>query len=128
MSLEYNYAKQLAIYLWETHYRDDSPNWEPCGDLAGVLTQIDNMLVGLTRPCHLTVKVGAFFNKLKLLCWLFGRGSKRYPYPVDNYQKPSGNATFRRIQISPTVEPESVDKSVDNYQNPSRNATFRRIH
>jgi len=47
--MEYEYAKNLAIYLWETHYKTDTPEWEPCEDLMGVLTQIDNMITGLTR-------------------------------------------------------------------------------
>ena len=46
--MEYEYAKNLAIYLWETHYKTDVPEWEPCEDLMGVLTQIDNMITGLT--------------------------------------------------------------------------------
>ena len=44
---EYEYAKRLAIYLWEKHYRDIAPEWEPLKDLMGVLTQIDNMISGL---------------------------------------------------------------------------------
>ena len=61
--MEYEYAKDLATYLWKTHYKHDAPDWEPCEDLMGVLTQIDNMIVGLTRRPTLARKVGAFFNK-----------------------------------------------------------------
>ena len=45
--MEYQYAKYLAIALWKTYYKDDSPEWEPRTDLMGVLTQIDNMIAGL---------------------------------------------------------------------------------
>ena len=44
---ELRYAKQLAINLWEKHYKGSSPDWEPLDDLMGVLTQIDNMTCGL---------------------------------------------------------------------------------
>jgi len=39
----------LAHYMWKTWYKTDAPEWEPCDTIAGVLTQIDNMLTGLTR-------------------------------------------------------------------------------
>ena len=48
-AVEYECAKDLAIHLWEKHYKDKDPEWEPCDDLMGVLTQIDNMTVGLNR-------------------------------------------------------------------------------
>jgi len=50
MKAEYEYAKKLATYLWKTHYKENVPGWEPCEDLMGVLTQIDNMIVGLKKP------------------------------------------------------------------------------
>lgn len=43
----YQYAKDLAFYLWHNYYKADTPEWKPCDDLMGVLTQIDNMIVGL---------------------------------------------------------------------------------
>ena len=43
------YAKRLATSLWQQHYREDAPQWEPCEDLMGLLSQIDNMVSGLTR-------------------------------------------------------------------------------
>lgn len=44
------YAERLAVALWEKHYRDEAPNWEPLrGDLIGLLTQIDNMTTGLVK-------------------------------------------------------------------------------
>lgn len=43
------YAKRLAVHLWEQHYKEDAPHWEPLDDMTGVLTQIDNMITGLTR-------------------------------------------------------------------------------
>lgn len=43
------YALQMAHALWEQHYKADAPNWQPCPDLIGVLTQIDNMVAGVVR-------------------------------------------------------------------------------
>jgi len=40
MKNEYEYAKDLATYLAETHYKHDAPEWEPCEDLMGVLTRV----------------------------------------------------------------------------------------
>lgn len=46
----YGYAKRLAVAIWEQHYKDVAPQWNPLDDLMGVLTQIDNMTAGLTTP------------------------------------------------------------------------------
>lgn len=40
------YAKQLAISLHAKLYSEVT-QWEPCDDLMGLLTQIDNMLTGI---------------------------------------------------------------------------------
>lgn len=42
-----DYAKRLAVSLWDKHYREHAPNWKPLDDLYGILTQIDNMICGL---------------------------------------------------------------------------------
>lgn len=42
-------ARRLAVGLWQRHYREVAPQWEPCPDLAGLLSQIDNMASGLRR-------------------------------------------------------------------------------
>lgn len=44
------YAQRLTTSLWEQHYKADAPDWQPLEDMTGVLTQIDNMIVGLARP------------------------------------------------------------------------------
>lgn len=44
---EYEYARSLAIYLNEKHYKN--PDWEPLDNMIGILTQIDNMICGLKR-------------------------------------------------------------------------------
>ncbi len=49
MDDELSYATRLAMALWERHWKDDAPDWKPLPDLMGVLTQIDNMTVGLVR-------------------------------------------------------------------------------
>jgi len=64
MKNEYKYAKNLATYLWKTHYKTDALKWEPCDVLMGVLTQIDNMIVGLTRRSTLIAKAERLFCKL----------------------------------------------------------------
>jgi hypothetical protein len=43
----YGYAKRLAEFIWEKHYKKESPDWTPLPDVLGVLTQIDNMTCGL---------------------------------------------------------------------------------
>lgn len=40
-------ADALAIWLWKTHYQEAAPNWELCDSVAGVITQIDNMVCQL---------------------------------------------------------------------------------
>lgn len=42
-------ATQIANYVWQNHYRKDAPNWQPLPDLRGVISQISNMVTGLTR-------------------------------------------------------------------------------
>lgn len=49
MSDELVYARNLATQMWFLFYRDDAPEWEPADDLLTVLTQIDNMVAGLSR-------------------------------------------------------------------------------
>ena len=44
---EYEYAKQIAVYLWGTYYKEEAPGWEPLSSLMGLLSQIDNMIAGL---------------------------------------------------------------------------------
>ena len=46
---EYERAKDLALHLWAKFFKAEAPEWEPCDDLMGVLTQIDNMTTGLAR-------------------------------------------------------------------------------
>lgn len=43
------YAERLAETIFKAHYQDGSPEWKTLPTLAGVLTQIDNMISGLTR-------------------------------------------------------------------------------
>lgn len=43
-------AKHLAVSIWRKHYQDEAPEWEPLNDLAGLLSQIDNMVAGLVKP------------------------------------------------------------------------------
>lgn len=43
------YATRLATGMWERDWKKESPHWQPCDDLLGVLTQIDNMLAGMEK-------------------------------------------------------------------------------
>jgi hypothetical protein len=43
------YAQSIAIGMARTHYASSKSNFEPYGDLFGVLEQIDNMAAGLVR-------------------------------------------------------------------------------
>lgn len=45
-----NYATTLAINLHAKHY-PEVKQWKPLPDTLGLLTQIDNMVSGLARPC-----------------------------------------------------------------------------
>ena len=63
----YGYASRLAVAIWEQHYKDVAPQWKPLDDLMGVLTQIDNMTIGLTRlaqPEQEPVAWGVFDHNL----------------------------------------------------------------
>jgi len=42
-------AESLAMSLWSKWYKDESPNFELCDSVAGVITQINNMTTGLVR-------------------------------------------------------------------------------
>lgn len=42
------YAQRLAVAIWSRNYREVSPQWEVCEGLMGVLSQIDNMVSGMS--------------------------------------------------------------------------------
>lgn len=44
------YAESLARSIWEKHYKEVSPDWEPLDTVYGMLSQIDNMVTGLQKP------------------------------------------------------------------------------
>lgn len=50
----YQIARDMAVRMWERHYKDDAPNWQPLDDFMGVLSQISNMLTGLGNVEELT--------------------------------------------------------------------------
>lgn len=58
LDVSYEYAKNLARRVWQQHYQDESLSWEPLSDTYGVLTQLDNMLTGLTRVKPMAVIPG----------------------------------------------------------------------
>lgn len=50
--IAYAEACNLAKSIHAQHYREDSPNWRVLPDLRGVISQISNMVSGLTRTDH----------------------------------------------------------------------------
>ena len=42
-------ATELARCIYRDNYKNEAPGWEPLPDLAGVLSQIDNMVCGMRR-------------------------------------------------------------------------------
>ena len=44
-----NEANTLAMALWKRHYRKESPDFELCDSVAGVISQIDNMSAGISN-------------------------------------------------------------------------------
>lgn len=40
-------ASTLALYLWQSYYTEESPEFSLCDTPAGIITQIDNMLAGI---------------------------------------------------------------------------------
>lgn len=50
---DYAYAKRLLLSLHAKHFPDGSPDFEALPDLGGVLAQIDNLTMGLTRAAAL---------------------------------------------------------------------------
>ena len=68
MTIEYEFARDLAIAMWAIYYRDIAPDWQPLGDLMGVLTQIDNMVAGIKKtPTQQEIKNYRKINNLKVV-------------------------------------------------------------
>lgn len=42
-------ADYLALVLWNKYYKKESPTFELCDTIDGVISQIDNMTSGLTK-------------------------------------------------------------------------------
>ena len=67
MTIEYEFARDLAICLWAMYYKDAAPDWEPLEDLMGVLTQIDNMVAGIKKhPTQQEIKNYRMIHPLKV--------------------------------------------------------------
>jgi len=45
----HTYAQLLTSAIWTKHYKKDGHPWKPERTTIGLLTQIDNMVTGLTR-------------------------------------------------------------------------------
>jgi len=61
------YAKTIANCLWSEHYCEESPEWKVLPDLAGVLSQIDNMVSGLNQRIEeLNVEVTKAWNEAEI--------------------------------------------------------------
>ncbi len=61
-------AHNLAVALHRKHYAKDAPQWEPCKDIGGLLSQIDNMTCGMERQAAATSGgVGVRFGMGKVI-------------------------------------------------------------
>ena len=68
MSIEYEFARDLAICIWAIYYKDVAPDWEPLEDLMGVLTQIDSMVAGIKKnPTQQEIKNYRKIHNLKVV-------------------------------------------------------------
>jgi hypothetical protein len=72
-------AEQLAVWLWKKRYKDDAPKWGLCDSLAGVMTQIDNMVCRLVIPAP---QVSAS-DGVEPVAWRYRRHSDDKPWPID---------------------------------------------
>ncbi len=41
--------QRLAVSIWSNHYRTSAPDWQVLGDTYGALSQISNMVAGMSR-------------------------------------------------------------------------------
>ena len=41
------HLEDLAVHIYEARYKRIAPEWEPLDDALGIITQIDNMIVGI---------------------------------------------------------------------------------
>ena len=63
-------AEYLAMVLWRTHYKVQLPKFVLCDSVAGIISQIDNMVAGLAED--IVVKN----NRIARLETSFGLASK----------------------------------------------------
>lgn len=49
LTLAYNEAASLALFLWKKHYSEIAPDWGLCDSAAGIISQIDNMVCQLVK-------------------------------------------------------------------------------
>ena len=57
-------AECLALSLWRRHYTKDSPNFELCDSVGGIITQINNM------TCELGIVTDLEAEIMRLRCCL----------------------------------------------------------
>jgi len=88
------HLKDLAISIYNEHYKGTVPEWEPLDDALGLITQIDNMTVGLTRA-NGWIPVSERLPEeegLYLVSWppgvyvlsMYFDGNKEYPFGLNN--------------------------------------------
>lgn len=82
------YATRLATSLWDKHWKQDAPEWQPLPDLIGLLTQIDNACAGLVRPPSPTDAPGVTEKKDdKPFAWYYELGHKIKGKEYDHWVK-----------------------------------------
>lgn len=69
LAAAYDAARRLAVNLFATHYKSQSPDWKLAPDFLGVIHQIDNMTAGLvkservTYPPNFRMRMETFFRR-----------------------------------------------------------------
>lgn len=103
VAAELNYAQELAASTWRKHYQTDAPEWKVLPDMYGVLSQIDNMLTGLSRAPAQQPAQGE--ERERFEAWLETTPDKLNFYEIRLAAYMAGAA----LPSQPEQEPDKVD-------------------
>lgn len=62
--------RNLALAIWRDNYKADSPNFEVLPDAPGILSQIDNMVCGMSRAAKLQAQCAAPNERARFEAWM----------------------------------------------------------
>ncbi len=91
-------ASHLATGMWERHYKKDSPQFELCDSVAGIISQIDNMYAGVR-------------NKLTVARAKIAELESMVPRPLADYHEDFGPVTWWKL---PVDEPAWIGRPDDS--------------